>query len=104
MLKFSVADMGTGIAKEDLPKLFKQFSQVDQVPSRSCGGTGLGLSISKRLVEMVGGRIWGMLFFYPFTFFSSSFVFVLSPSFVSFILSYSADFAQPSFSLQQRVR
>jgi signal transduction histidine kinase/transcriptional regulator with GAF, ATPase, and Fis domain/ActR/RegA family two-component response regulator len=54
----SVIDTGAGIAKEDLPKLFEAFSQVDPSPTRKTGGTGLGLSICRHLVELHGGRIW----------------------------------------------
>jgi signal transduction histidine kinase/FixJ family two-component response regulator len=57
-VEVSVADTGAGIAKEDLPKLFEAFSQVDASPTRRTGGTGLGLSICRHLVELHGGRIW----------------------------------------------
>ena len=53
----SVADTGIGIAPEDMPKLFQEFSQVDSSPSRQAQGTGLGLALSKKLVEMHGGTI-----------------------------------------------
>ena len=55
---FSVDDSGIGIPKDGMDKLFKAFSQVDMSNTRRYGGTGLGLAISKKLVEMMGGKIW----------------------------------------------
>ena len=57
-LTFSVKDTGIGIAPKYLSRLFKPFSQVDTSSTREYEGTGLGLSICRRLVEMMGGRIW----------------------------------------------
>ncbi len=57
-LRFAVNDSGIGIPADRMDRLFKTFSQVDASTTRQYGGTGLGLAISKRIVEMMGGRIW----------------------------------------------
>jgi len=58
VLRIEVSDTGIGISKEQQKSLFTSFNQVDSSISRNFGGTGLGLAISKRIVEMMGGRIW----------------------------------------------
>jgi signal transduction histidine kinase len=53
----SVMDEGVGIKRQDMPKLFHEFSQVDSSSSRRAQGTGLGLALCKKFVEMHGGMI-----------------------------------------------
>jgi signal transduction histidine kinase/HAMP domain-containing protein len=56
-VRIAVTDTGIGIAPEDQPKLFKEFSQLDASASRKYEGTGLGLALSRRLIELHGGAI-----------------------------------------------
>jgi CheY-like chemotaxis protein/anti-sigma regulatory factor (Ser/Thr protein kinase) len=58
VIKVEVTDSGIGISPEQQSRLFSSFNQADSSTSRRFGGTGLGLAISKRIVEMMGGRIW----------------------------------------------
>jgi signal transduction histidine kinase/two-component SAPR family response regulator/HPt (histidine-containing phosphotransfer) domain-containing protein len=57
-LHFSVRDSGIGLQPDKLAKLFKPFMQAEASTARHYGGTGLGLAISKKLVELMGGKMW----------------------------------------------
>jgi len=57
-LHFSVRDTGIGIKADKLARLFKPFMQAEKSTAQHYGGTGLGLAISKRIVEMMGGKMW----------------------------------------------
>ena len=56
-ITFKIKDTGIGIRKEDIPKLFHAFEQVDKSINRNVVGTGLGLALSRSFAEMMGGEI-----------------------------------------------
>jgi signal transduction histidine kinase len=57
-LEIRVSDTGIGIRPDDLPRLFREFTQLEPARVAPHEGTGLGLALTKRLVELHGGQIW----------------------------------------------
>ena len=58
MLHIAVTDTGIGIPQEKINRIYDAFAQADNSTTRKYGGTGLGLTITRRLVELMGGRMW----------------------------------------------
>jgi len=52
-----IEDSGVGISKENIAKLFQDYSRLDEHNDMNHKGTGLGLSICKNLVEQMGGTV-----------------------------------------------
>lgn len=57
VVEIRVTDTGIGIAREDIPRVFERFTQIDSSSTRNQGGTGLGLAITRDLIELHGGTI-----------------------------------------------
>lgn len=57
ILKFSVADTGSGIPEKSLDEIFESFTQLSGSGAARLKGTGLGLTISRELVKLMGGAI-----------------------------------------------
>jgi signal transduction histidine kinase/CheY-like chemotaxis protein len=56
-LTVTVTDTGIGVPPEDRDRIFESFQQGGRGPAQE-EGTGLGLTLSRRIVELLGGRMW----------------------------------------------
>lgn len=55
--ELDIQDTGSGMSREDLEKIFTEFTQLENNRQFQAKGTGLGLSITKKLVELMEGEI-----------------------------------------------
>lgn len=56
-VELRVRDTGTGIAPEDLGRVFERFQRVERSAARTHEGSGIGLALVKELVTIHGGTI-----------------------------------------------
>jgi len=56
-LLFRVSDTGQGMTREQLDKLFDEYTRFNLEANRTTEGAGLGMSITKRLVDLMNGEI-----------------------------------------------
>ena len=57
-VQFFVKDTGIGLSHEKLQIIFERFRQAEESTTKEYGGTGLGLTIARKLIELLGGKIW----------------------------------------------
>lgn len=55
---FYVSDSGIGINENDSDRIFNYFQKLENNATKLYRGAGIGLSISKKIVELLGGKIW----------------------------------------------
>jgi PAS domain S-box-containing protein len=58
MIRYYVADTGSGISPDRHELVFQRFVQAEKDDTRAIQGSGLGLAIARSYVEMLGGKIW----------------------------------------------
>jgi signal transduction histidine kinase len=56
-LLVTVTDTGVGVPQEDRERIFESFQQGGRGAPRE-EGTGLGLTLCRRIVDLLGGRMW----------------------------------------------
>jgi PAS domain S-box-containing protein len=56
-VQLSVTDTGTGIPKEEIPRVFERFHRVESSRARTFEGTGIGLALVQELTKFHGGTV-----------------------------------------------
>jgi PAS domain S-box-containing protein len=56
-VELRVSDTGTGIAAEEMPRLFERFHRIHGARGRTVEGTGIGLAMVHELVNLHGGTV-----------------------------------------------
>ncbi len=56
-VEVAVEDSGIGIRREDIPKLFSFFTQLESPFTKRFAGIGVGLALARKLIELHGGSI-----------------------------------------------
>ncbi|HXY39589.1 MAG TPA: ATP-binding protein [Vicinamibacteria bacterium] len=57
LARLVVQDTGTGIARQDLPRIFDRFHRVEDAAGRTHEGTGIGLALVRELARLHGGSV-----------------------------------------------
>ena len=57
-LIMSINDTGHGMTKEQVNKLFDEYSRFNMEANRTTEGTGLGMSITQKLISLMSGEIF----------------------------------------------
>lgn len=57
LARIQVIDTGTGILKDDLEKIFDEYTQVGNTSLKNFYSSGLGLTLVKKFVDILGGQI-----------------------------------------------
>lgn len=61
-IEVSVSDTGIGFSQEDLIRLFKKFSRLEEAKKIHVQGSGMGLYLIKEIIEAHQGNVWAESF------------------------------------------
>jgi PAS domain S-box-containing protein len=56
-VELAVSDTGTGIASDELQRVFERFHRIEGAQARTHEGTGIGLALVQELVKLHGGSV-----------------------------------------------